>query len=154
MPKTSAGLLVYRTVSDSVEVLLAHPGGPFWRNRDIGAWSIPKGEAKSDEELIVAAHREFKEEMGSSVLGPTISLGSVRQRGGKTVHAWAIRGDFDPVSLSSNTLTLEWPRGSGQQHTFPEVDRADWFGMREARQRIMSAQVPFLDRLMSQLQRA
>lgn len=145
MPKTSAGLLLFRRGPAGPEVLLVHPGGPFWRARDLGAWSIPKGEIGPEEDPLAAARREFREETGFEPSGPAVSLGQLRQPGGKLVHAWALEGDADPDALSSNTFSMEWPRGSGRLETFPEVDRAEWFGLAEARCRILPGQAPFLD---------
>ena len=151
MAKTSAGLLMYRTRGGVLEALLVHPGGPFWSRKDLGAWSIPKGEVSPGEDLLAAAHREFEEETGAVVEGPTISLGELRQAGGKVVHAWAVRGDFDPTQLRSNTFSLEWPRGSGVTREFPEVDRAAWFPIAEGRRKILPSQMPFVDRLLDAL---
>ena len=133
MPKTSAGLLPYRRRDERVEVFLVHPGGPFWANKDIHAWSVAKGEVEPDEELLQAAHREFAEETGLTLEGPTIALGPARQASGKLVHVWAIEADIDPSRIRSNTFPLEWPPRSGQIREFPEVDRAAWFSVTEAR---------------------
>jgi predicted NUDIX family NTP pyrophosphohydrolase len=151
MRKTSAGLLIYRTTPGGLEVLLVHPGGPFWARRDLGAWSIPKGEVADGEDLLAAAHRELAEETGFSADGPAIPLGQVRQRSGKGVHAWAVRGDADPSHLRSNSFELEWPPGSGRSQSFPEVDRAAWFDVAEARRKIVPAQAKFLDELISRV---
>lgn len=146
--RTSAGLLLYRVADGSVEVLLAHPGGPLWARRDLGAWSVPKGEADGDEGLEAVARREFAEETGHEVpAGPMLVLGEVRQAGGKVVHAWAVEGDLDPAMTRSNTFEMEWPPRSGRRAAFPEVDRVAWFGLAEARERINPAQTVFLDRL-------
>jgi predicted NUDIX family NTP pyrophosphohydrolase len=131
----------------SLEFFLAHPGGPFWANRDDGAWTIPKGGVEAGEEILDAALREFQEETGISAIGPYISLGSIRQRAGKVVHAWAWEGDADPARIVSNTMTTEWPRGSGRTITFPEVDRCGWFGSVAARGKINAAQSELLTRL-------
>jgi predicted NUDIX family NTP pyrophosphohydrolase len=147
MPKISAALLLYRSGSSGLEVLLVHPGGPFWQRKDLGAWSIPKGEVAEGEDLLAAAQRELREETGFLAAGEAIPLGSVRQPGGKIVHAWAVRGDADPRALRSNRFELEWPRGSGRMQSFPEVDRAEWFDLAEARRRILPAQASFLDAL-------
>lgn len=128
-------------------MLLVHPGGPFWQGKDLGAWSIPKGEIGPDEDPPAAARREFREETGFEPFGPAVPLGHLRQPGGKLVHAWALEGDADPSRLRSNTFSLEWPRGSGRVQMFPEVDRAEWFGLAEARRRILPGQAPFLDAL-------
>jgi len=143
----SAGILMYRGAGSSLEVLLVHPGGPFWRNRDDGAWSIPKGEIAAGENPEDVARREFLEELGSALAGPVQSLGEIRQRGGKRVHAFAIKGDLDTGTVKSNTFELEWPPRSGRRQTFPEIDRADWFALREARVKILDGQRPLLDRL-------
>jgi predicted NUDIX family NTP pyrophosphohydrolase len=154
MPVTSAGLLVHRRGSGGVEVLLVHPGGPFWRSKDLGAWSIPKGETNAGEDLLAAARRECEEELGIAIEGEALPLGMVKQAGGKIVHAWAVRADVDPASIRSNVFELEWPRGSGRKRSFPEVDRAGWFSIEEARSRMLSAQTAFLDRLLAALDRA
>ena len=147
MPRVSAGLLLYRDGPRGLEVLLVHPGGPFFAKRDLGAWSIPKGEVQEGEEGLAAARRELLEETGFAADGPATSLGEIRQKGGKVVHAWAVRGDADPDRLKSNLFELEWPRGSGRRRTYPEVDRAAWFPLDAARERLLPAQVPFLERL-------
>jgi predicted NUDIX family NTP pyrophosphohydrolase len=143
----SAGLLLFRTVAGAVEVLLVHPGGPFWAKRDDGAWSIPKGEVSADEDPFRAALREFREEMGEAVDGDFILLQPRRQAGGKTVHAWAVRSEFDPSQLESNTFAMEWPPRSGRWQEFPEIDRAAWFPLDTARVKILKGQVGFLDEL-------
>jgi predicted NUDIX family NTP pyrophosphohydrolase len=146
--KTSAGLLMYRVRDHVLEVLLAHPGGPFFQNKDDGHWSIPKGEVESDEELQAAAIREFREETGIEVAGAFISLGAIKQKGGKIVHAWAFPGDWDPSRpLQSNTFPVEWPPRSGNIQHFPEIDRVGFFSLAEARKKLKQAQHPFLDRL-------
>lgn len=147
MPKQSAGLLLFRQRSAVLEVLLVHPGGPFWAKKDAGAWSIPKGEILAGEEPLAAARREFEEELGATISGDFVSLGVVKQPGGKHVHAWAVRGDFDPTLLKSNTFSMEWPPKSGQLRDFPEVDRAEWFDLATARTKILGGQLPLLDRL-------
>jgi predicted NUDIX family NTP pyrophosphohydrolase len=147
MPRSSAGLLVFRTIDGQIEVLLVHPGGPFWARRDEGAWSIPKGEIGDAEESLAAARREVAEELGWSPTGEARPLTPVVQKAGKVVQAWAIRGDWDPATLRSNTFALEWPRGSGRLQHFPEVDRAAWFPLPEARKRILQGQLPLLDEL-------
>jgi predicted NUDIX family NTP pyrophosphohydrolase len=148
VPTTSAGLLLYRVGRDGIEVLLVHPGGPFWAKKDLGAWSIPKGETDGDDDLLTVAHRELAEETGFRAPGEALPLGSVRLKGGKVVHAWAVRGDADPSRLVSNTFEIEWPPRSGRTRAFPEVDRAGWFDLAEARRRIHPAQAAFLDALM------
>jgi predicted NUDIX family NTP pyrophosphohydrolase len=143
----SAGLLLFRKAPSGFEVFLAHPGGPFWQARDAGAWTIPKGMINPGEMPLDAARREFQEETGVVPSGPFHSLGTVKQKGGKVVHAWAWEGDADPDAVSSNTTTMEWPRGSGRFLTFPEVDRCAWFALPEAREKINPAQGELLDRL-------
>ena len=147
MPKAAAGLLLYRRRPAGLEVLLAHPGGPFWSRKDLGAWSIPKGEIDPGEDPVVAARREFREEIGLDVTGPLHPLGQRKQASGKLVQIWAAEGDFDPAQLQSNLFELEWPKSSGRIQAFPEVDRAAWFELDEARRRILPGQAPFLDAL-------
>ena len=150
MAPTSAGILIYRRAAVALEVLLVHPGGPYWAKKDLGAWSVPKGEAGEGEELRACALRELEEELGSGLGlgdGELVELGSIRQKGGKVVHCWAAEADFEPASLSSNTFSMEWPPRSGVEREFPEVDRAEWFGLDEARRKINSAQAELLDRL-------
>lgn len=147
MPKRSAGLLLYRG-GDELEVLIVHPGGPFWSRKDDGAWSIPKGEYDADEDAWVAACREFAEEMGTAAPdGPRYELGEVRQSGAKVVTAYAVNADFDTAGVRSNTVTVEWPRGSGRMLEFPEIDRAQWVSVDVARIKLVKGQVPLLDRL-------
>lgn len=143
MAKTSAGLLMYRRRHEAIEVFLAHPGGPFWSKKDLGAWSIPKGEYRPDEDPLSAAKREFTEETGVQPGKGFIELTPIKQ-GGKVVRAWAFEGDADPTAITSNSFSLEWPPRSGRQQTFPEVDRAAWFSFEEATQRILKGQVPLL----------
>jgi predicted NUDIX family NTP pyrophosphohydrolase len=143
----SAGLLMYRVRAGSLEVLLAHPGGPYWLNKDAGAWTIPKGLVDEGEDFLESAKREFAEETGFTPNGEFISLGSVKQKAGKVVHAWAFEGDLDPTAIKSNTYKEQWPPKSGQWKTFPEVDRADFFPLDVARAKINSAQAEFLSRL-------
>jgi predicted NUDIX family NTP pyrophosphohydrolase len=148
MSKVSAGLLVYRRRSGMLEVLLVHPGGPFWRNRDLEAWSVPKGEYDAGEEPETAALREFREELGCPPpAGATLPLGEVVQKGGKRVIAFAVEGDVDATVVQSNMFELEWPPQSRRRQKFPEVDRADWFPLASARKKITSGQRPLLDRL-------
>jgi len=130
-----------------VQVLLVHPGGPFWKRKDAGAWTIPKGEFEAHEDALGAARREFQEELGFALEGEFLALAPVRQRGGKTVHAFAVEADFDPSGVASNTFTLEWPPRSGKLSAFPEVDRAEWFTLEVARQKINAGQVPLLQQL-------
>lgn len=151
MPKRSAGLLMYRRRSNQVEVLLAHPGGPFWAKKDLGAWSIPKGEFGPDEDPLAAAKREYEEETGVTPQGEFISLGEQKQAGGKVVVAWAVEGDCDPSMLKSNLFSIECPPRSGRIAEFPEVDRWAWFTMDEARERILAGQQGFLARLMERV---
>lgn len=151
MGKRSAGLLLYRKRESRLEVLLVHPGGPLWARRDEGAWSIPKGEVAQGEDSLAAARREFTEETGAAADGPTLALAPCRQRGGKIVEAWAIEGDFDPALLRSNAFSMEWPPRSGRRIEAPEVDRAAWFGIEEARRRILDGQVSLLDELEQRL---
>ena len=146
-PNVSAGLLLYRRSHNGLEIFLAHPGGPFWKNRDAGAWTIPKGVIDPEEEPMDAALREFTEETGITPQGPFAPLGSVRQRAGKTIHAWAWEGDADANRTTSNEMRTEWPRGSGQWITFPEVDRCAWFDRATARIMINPAQAELIDRL-------
>ncbi|HET9781551.1 MAG TPA: NUDIX domain-containing protein [Candidatus Dormibacteraeota bacterium] len=149
MARESAGLLLFRTRDGKREVLLIHPGGPFWAKRDEGAWSIPKGEIEPGEQAVDVARREFQEELGASPPnGDLTSLGSIRQAGGKVVHAWAAPGDFEVTQLKSAGFSMEWPPRSGRMQEFPEVDRAGWFEVEEARRMILSSQLPLLDRLM------
>jgi len=140
---------MYRRSAGTLEVLLVHPGGPFWMKKDAGAWSIPKGEYEAGEEALAAAAREFQEETGLVARGPYTRLTPIRQPGGKVVEAWAFEGDCDAESLKSTTFSLEWPRGSGRRQEFPEVDRAGWFGLDEARRKILPAQAALLDELAS-----
>lgn len=148
MKKLSAGLLMFRK-RDGVEFFLVHPGGPFWAKKDLGAWSIPKGEYEDGTDPLATAFREFEEEIGvppqpNSELLP---LGEVRQAGGKVVTAWAFEGDCDETSIRSNTFSMEWPKGSGRMREFPEIDRAGWFGMAESREKILQGQIAFLDNI-------
>jgi predicted NUDIX family NTP pyrophosphohydrolase len=146
----SAGILAYRKGDRGLEVLLIHPGGPFWRKKDSGAWSIPKGEVDAADDPEQAARREFAEELGPSAsIGPLQTLGEVRQRGGKRVIAFTGEGNFDPASLASNTFDIEWPPRSGRRQSFPEVDRAEWFDIEFARTKLLSGQVELLDRLVA-----
>jgi predicted NUDIX family NTP pyrophosphohydrolase len=144
---TSAGILLYRRGERGIEVLLVHPGGPYWARRDEGAWSIPKGEIGEGESPLHAARREFREETGARVDGPFVALGVCRQKGGKQVHAFAVEGAFDPATRSSVMATIEWPPRSGRRVEFPEVDRAEWFTLPEARVKLIDAQRVFLDAL-------
>jgi len=143
----SAGLLLFRRVNGELEVLLAHPGGPFWSKKDVGAWTVPKGLIEPTEDHLAAAQREFEEEIGFRPEGPFISLGSVRQKAGKVIHAWACEGDVDPARTTSNKVSVEWPPHSGKMVEFPEIDRCQWFGPAEACTKLNPAQVEFIERL-------
>lgn len=147
MPQVSAGLLMYRLHDGRLQVLLAHPGGPFFKNKDGGAWSIPKGEVGTDEVLLEAAKREFQEETGIVPTGPFRALTPVKQKAGKIVHAWAFEGDCDPSKITSNTFAIEWPPRSGKQAEFPEIDRAEFFDVDVAKRKINAGQVALIDEL-------
>jgi predicted NUDIX family NTP pyrophosphohydrolase len=150
--RLSAGLLLYRGSGKDIEVLIAHPGGPFWARKDNGAWSIPKGEYTPDEDPLAAARREFTEELGLPVPdGDPVALGEIKQSGGKIVTAYALAADLDISEARSNTFEMEWPRGSGRMQEFPEVDRVAWVPVEEARTRLLKGQVVFLDRLLDHL---
>jgi len=152
MPRRSAGIVLYRVRAGTPEVLLVHPGGPFWARRDAGAWSFPKGEYDAGEDPRETALREFEEETGTALPpGDLIELGSVKQKGGKVVSAWAVEGDLDPDTVKSNTFRMQWPPRSGRWATFPEVDRAGWFSPEEAREKLVPAQAEFVDRLLGRL---
>jgi predicted NUDIX family NTP pyrophosphohydrolase len=152
MSARSAGILLHRRRGQKPEVLLVHPGGPLWARRDAGVWSIPKGEYGDDEDPLQAARREFAEELGSPAPdGEPLELGEIRQKSGKRVVAWALSGDLDAERITSNTFTMQWPPRSGRQQEFPEVDRAQWFGLDEAREKVNPAQVALLDRLAESL---
>ena len=147
MNRQSAGLVLHRTRDQMLEVFLVHPGGPLWRNKDAGAWSIPKGEFVEGEDALAVARREFEEETGMSIDGDFVALAPIRQRGGKVVHAWAVEGDVTLEGLASNAFTIEWPPRSGRMQSFPEVDRYGWFALDEARAKINEAQRALLDEL-------
>jgi predicted NUDIX family NTP pyrophosphohydrolase len=150
--RISAGILLFRPRSGRLEVLLGHPGGPFFANRDAGHWTIPKGEVDGDEDLVAVARREFEEETGNRPPdGEPIELGSIVQKGGKIVHAWALEGDLDPATAESNTFQMVWPPGSGRLRTFPEIDRVEWFDVDEAKRRVKPTQIPLIDRLVEHL---
>jgi len=153
MAKRSAGILLHREGHDGREVLLVHPGGPLWARRDDGAWSIPKGEYDEGEEPMACALREFEEELGSALehVGELVELGEVRQRNRKVVTAWAAEGDLDPEAVRSNTFSMEWPPRSGRRREFPEIDRAEWFTLARAREKLVEAQAAFVDRLEERL---
>jgi predicted NUDIX family NTP pyrophosphohydrolase len=147
MTKESAGLLMFRIRDGKLQLLLAHPGGPFWKNKDTGAWSIPKGEIQPGEEPLNAARREFAEELGFAAEGDFIPLTTIQQKGGKRVQVWAFEGDWDPSLLQSNTFQMEWPPRSGRMQEFPEIDRAEFFDLSRAKLQINSGQVPCLEEL-------
>lgn len=152
MAAKSAGILTYRGRGAELEVLLVHPGGPLWARRDAGAWSIPKGEYEPSEDPLDAARREFAEELGVAAPdGPMLELGEIKQKSGKVVRAWAVAGDLDADTITSNTFELEWPPRSGRKLQVPEVDRAEWFSLEQARERINPAQAELLDRLQAAL---
>ena len=152
MPRTSAGLLMFRRRDGALEVLLVHPGGPFWAKKDLGAWTIPKGELEKGEDALVTARREFEEETGVAPSEPFHPLGSIKQKAGKVVHAWAFEGDCDPDHITCNTFKVQFPPGSGQWRSFPEVDRAAFYDLATAREKINPAQATFLDRLVERLE--
>lgn len=154
MPRLSAGLLMYRVKDGVAQVLLAHPGGPFYRHKDDGSWSIPKGEPSGDEDLLLTAQREFEEETGIQPTGPFVSLKPIKQKGGKIVHAWAFEGDCTPETIRSNTFTIEWPPKSGREAEFPEIDRAQFFDFNTARKKIKGGQEALLEELQAILARA
>ena len=152
MAKRSAGILMYRGSPPRLELLLVHPGGPFWARKDLGAWSIPKGEYAEGEDPLAVAKREFAEELGTPPpQGEFVSLGELVQPSRKLITAFALEGDFDPETLTSNRFELEWPRGSGRMQSFPEIDRAAWFAPAKAREKIQPGQSPFIDRLLERL---
>ena len=152
MAKKSSGLLMYRIRNEALEVFLVHPGGPFWSKKDLGAWSIPKGEYEPDEEPLEAAKREFREETGLEAQGDFTKLTPVKQKGGKVVSVWAFKGDCNPESVRSNRFSLEWPPKSGKLVEFPEIDRAAWYTIEEAKEKIFEGQIPFLDEFRAILQ--
>lgn len=151
MRKKAAGILLYRGKGSTLEVFLIHPGGPYWANKDEGAWSIPKGEISEDEDPLKAAQREFQEETSFPVQGPFIPIGSVKQSSGKIVQTWAAEGDLDASAIQSNSFRLEWPPHSGKYQDFPEADRGEWFSLAQARKKILKVQLPFLENLYSLL---
>jgi predicted NUDIX family NTP pyrophosphohydrolase len=148
--KRSAGLLLYRTTNDFLELFLVHPGGPFFARKDLGAWSIPKGEFEMEDPL-AAARREFKEETGFDIAGEFVELAPIKQKGGKFVYAWAVEADLDPSKIKSNTFKLEWPPKTGKMAEYPEVDRGAWFSIEEARQKILSSQESLISDLLKKL---
>jgi predicted NUDIX family NTP pyrophosphohydrolase len=147
MPKISAGILLFRFINLYPEILLFHPGGPYWARKDAGAWSIAKGELNEDETPIHAAERELKEESGITIMGDLIELGSIKPKNNKLVFAWALEQDFDPSNLQSNLFEIEWPPASGKKQSFPEMDQACWFTLDEAKQKILESQIPFIEAL-------
>lgn len=149
--RTSAGILLYRKSNDYFEFFLVHPGGPFWNGKDKGAWSIPKGEFTEDEDPLTVARREFNEETGQTINGDFIALKPIQQKGGKTVYAWAVKGEADAENIVSNTFKQEWPYKSGKWITIPEVDKACWFSVEEAKEKINPAQVSFIEELIERL---
>ena len=151
MAQSSAGVLLYRRSGEGIEVLLVHPGGPFWARRDLGAWSLPKGEIDAGEDPVSTARREFAEETGVELAGELLALGDIRQKGGKRVIGFAAEGDLDATAIRSNTFEMEWPPRSGRKQSFPEIDRAEWFGLDVARQKIIEGQRPLVERLASLL---
>ena len=151
MPKRSAGLLVYKLEAGAPRVFLVHPGGPFWRNKDLRAWTIPKGEIGAGEDALAAARREFREETGQDVAGDFVALTPIRQAGGKIVEAWAVAAEIDAAAIVSNTFEMEWPPRSGRKQAFPEVDRVAWFDIDTARQKILPGQLAFIDELVKKL---
>lgn len=154
MPRRSAGVLMYKRVDHGLEVLLVHPGGPFWARKDLGAWSIPKGEYEEGEDPLAAAVREFREETGAEIAADAlVPLGEVKLRSGKVIMAWGLEGDFDVAGLVSNTFETEWPPKSGKRQEFPEVDRAEWFEPQAAKEKLNSALAPLVDRLIEKLSR-
>ena len=148
----SAGIVLYRQRPGGLQFLLVHPGGPYWANKDAGAWSVPKGEYRAEENALDAACREFEEEIGTRPRGDFVALTPVCQRGGKVVRAWGVEGDLDPGSVRSNTFSMEWPPGSGRTRDFPEVDRVGWFSLEQARTKINPAQLPLLEELTRKLE--
>jgi predicted NUDIX family NTP pyrophosphohydrolase len=153
MAKKSAGILLYRIKQNQPEVLLVHPGGPFWAKKDLGSWSIPKGEYEEGEDPLDAAKREVEEETGLKVKGPFIELAPVKQKSGKLVVAWAAEGDFDPATIKSNEFEMEWPPKSGKRKAFPEVDKAGWFIISEAVEKIVEGQIPLLKEMEQKLRK-
>ncbi|MDB5149186.1 MAG: hypothetical protein JWQ57_3206 [Mucilaginibacter sp.] len=147
MPKQSAGILLYRKIADSLQVFLVHPGGPFFKNKDDGSWSVPKGEYLPDEDALTAAKREFQEETGHEITGNFIALSPIKQKGGKTVMAWAVEGNIDPDNIKSNTFEIEWPPRSGKKQFFDEIDRGEWFDIAIAKTKINPAQSALINEL-------
>lgn len=152
--KRSAGILMYRRKRKDIQLFLVHPGGPFWKNKDSGAWTIPKGMIEPGEDPLAAARREFTEETGFGVDGDFVELGTFKQPGGKRVLVWAVEGDCDPAKLASNEFEMDWPPRSGKRQRFPEVDRGGWFAVEDAREKLLVGQRPMLDALLELLQKA
>ena len=153
MVKKSAGILLYRFTNRSLEIFLIHPGGPFWKNKDPGAWAIPKGEFTDDEEPLEAAKREFKEETGFDAPGKFIELTPLKQKSGKIIYAWAAEGNIDAAKIHSNSFEMEWPPKSGKKQKFPEADKANWFSIKIAKEKIIPGQLKFIDELIAHLQK-
>ena len=151
MPKKSAGIILYRIQNDLLEILLVHPGGPFWAKKDDGAWTIPKGEFDDDEDPLDAAKREFEEETGQKVSGKFIELSPVKQKSGKLIYAWAVKGEMDPATIKSNEFEIEWPPRSGKKKSFPEIDKAGWFNLKEAQKKIIEGQFVLIKELETKL---
>ena len=151
MPKQAAGIIVYRVRNKKPEIFLCHPGGPFYKNKDLGVWQFPKGEFENDEPPLTAAKREFKEETGQKISGEFIPLAPIKYKNGKIIYAWGVKGDVDAGSITSNTFSLEWPPKSGKYIDVPEMDRAGWFAMEEAQKKILPALVPFLEELLERI---
>ncbi len=151
MKKQSAGVLLYRFIKNSMEIFLVHPGGPFWKNKDKGSWSIPKGEFKDDEDALDAAKREFCEETGSNISGQFIKFSPIKQKSGKLIFCWAVQGDIDKEEIRSNTFELEWPPHSGAKQEFPEIDKSGWFNVTKAKEKIIPAQAALIDELMEKV---
>ena len=151
MPKKSAGILLYRKTGGSFEVFLVHPGGPYWANKDAGAWSIPKGEFDDNEDALSAAKREFEEETGMKISGVFVELTPVKLKSSKTVFAWAVEGDIDPLKINSNEFEMEWPPRSGKMSSFPEIDKAAWFSLADAEIKINSQQIKMLEEMKNKL---
>jgi len=152
MPKQSAGILLFKIVNKILEIFLVHPGGPFWAKKDEGAWSIPKGEFEDDEEPLIAAKREFEEETGVKISGEFIQLTPIKQKSGKKVYAWAVEGNIDPEKIKSNSFEIEWPPKSGKMKSFPEIDKAAWFNLNDAEEKINSGQLSLIKELEDKLQ--
>ena len=151
MPKESAGILLYRHKNNQLQVLLVHPGGPFFQKKDLGSWSIPKGEFTETEEALQAAIREFEEELGTKPSGPFRQLSTIKQKSGKLVHSWITEGDLDTADVKCNTFTIEFPKGSGKMKSFPEIDKAEWFDIETAKKKILESQQKIIDELVEVL---